>query len=460
MSTGIQLVLPPLDDGSCGISRSGSFPPLGLLSIATWLKCKHGLDAEVLDGEVLSFTEIQERLRGAVVGISVSQLTYRNALRLASSAKRFGSMVVFGGHHATALAETILKARPDVDVVVVGDGEEAFAGLATGTPFAAVPNLVWRDCDGEVRRSVLKNVDPTLIPPPDRSRLKLTPYFDAFRRQNPNKTFSRPFAVWSQKGCAWRDASGGCTYCARTDTGWRSRDPEAVWTEIAELCNRFGADYIWELSDDILSNRNWFQRFVNAKPRSVNPAFMFYARPSNVDQYAADSFAALGAYEVFLGIESGDDRLLRLARRGTNAAASLRATRLLGERGIRVFPSFVLGLEGETPSSLLRSEKHLREILSLAPVDAVAVCRFMPLPGSSAFTRLRAEIAPTGEDRLADHLDLASLQEEWVARFCHVSLEEINETRARMISLTPVHSGMGIAPILARVHVGLSPAIT
>lgn len=455
MRSGVQLVLPPLDDGACRISRSGSFPPLGLLSIATWLKVELGIEAEVLDGEVLSFAEIERRLGGSVVGISVSQSTYKNGLRLASSAKVRGSKVVFGGHHATALAEPILRARPEVDVVVVGDGEEAFSGLVSDTPYAAVPNLVWRGGDGSIHRSETKNIDPVRIPAPDRSRLDLDPYFEAFRRQNPNKSFSRPFAVWSQKGCAWRDASGGCTYCARTDSGWRSRHPAAVWDEVAELCDRFGADYIWELSDDILSNRGWFDRFVSAKPRSVNPAFMFYARPSNVDQRAADSFAALGAYEVFLGIESGDDRLLRLARRGTNAAASLRASRFLGERGIRVFPSFVLGLEGETSDSLLRSEQHLQEIIDLAPVDAVAVCRFMPLPGSSAFARLTAIHASSGFIGSSDCLDLTSLQEEWVARFCKVTLEEIDETRGRMISLTPVHSGMGIAPTLAATSEGL-----
>ncbi|MBI5092457.1 MAG: B12-binding domain-containing radical SAM protein [Candidatus Hydrogenedentes bacterium] len=439
-----QLVLAPPDQNSGRISRSGCFPPLGLLGIATWLRERTGIAAEILDGEILDLQTLAARLRDGLVGISVSQLTYANSVALAQIAKGRGATVVFGGHHATAHAERILRTQPSVDAVVVGDGEEAFAGLATGAPYEKAPNLVYRDAEGIIRYTERRDVDLRAVPIPDRTLVPLEPYIANFCRQNPNKPFRRPFAVWTQKGCAWRARSGGCSFCARTDHGWRARDVATVWREIGMLCRTYGADYIWELSDDILSDTAWFNAFAESKPPEVNPAFMFYARPAHVTSQAAASMARLGAYEVFLGIEAGDDTILRMANRGITTATNLLAVKRLSEHGLKVFPSFVLGLEGESKVTLRRTEEHLLRILDMASVDTIAVCHFMPLPGAPAYDRLMRVPKVRAKYAHMDHVPLAALQEEWLRRFCHVTVEELTATRERMISYAPVASGMGV----------------
>lgn len=439
-----QLVLPPTDEHNRRLSRSGCFPPLGLLSIATWLRDQTGLAAEILDGEILTMEAIAAQIHAGLVGISVSQLTYQNAVALAKIAKDRGSTVVFGGHHATALSERILEAQPSVAAVVVGDGEEAFAALAAGSSYETVPNLAYRDTQGIIRWTEHRDTDLEAIPVPDRTLVDIQPYIATFRRQNPNKPFLRPFSVWTQKGCDWRTRSGGCSFCARTDQGWRAREPASVWREIRMLCQSHGADYIWELSDDILSNAPWFTMFAESKPADTNPAFMFYARPANVTSQAADSMARMGAYEVFLGIESGDDNILRQANRGSTTATNLRAVKHLSGPGLKVFPSFVLGLEGETTESLIRTEEHLKRLLDIASVDTIAVCLFMPLPGSHAYDKLLNVPGVAAKYANCDYIPLPTLQEEWVRRFCHISLDELIATRERMVALAPVASGMGV----------------
>jgi anaerobic magnesium-protoporphyrin IX monomethyl ester cyclase len=451
MNTACQLVLSPPDNNAGRISRSGCFPPLGILGIATWLRERIGLATEILDGEILTLKTIADRLHAGLVGISISQLTYANAVELARIAKSRGATVVFGGHHATALAERILETQPSVDAVVVGDGEEAFTALATGSQYENVPNLVYREAQGIIRRTEHRDLDLRTTPIPDRNQVTLEHYIANFRRQNPNKAFLRPFSVWTQKGCAWRDRSGGCAFCARTDHGWRAREPTTVWCEIKMLCKSYGADYIWELSDDILSNAAWFDAFAESKPPDVNPAFMFYARPAHVTMQVAARMARIGAYEVFLGIEAGDDAVLRKANRGSTTAADLRAVKHLSDHALKVFPSFVLGLEGESLDSLRKTEDHLLCILDIASVDTIAVCLFMPLPGSPAYKKLMGVPEVAVKYAHMDHIPLITLQEEWFSRFCQVTMEELIATRERMISHVPVASGMGV-PAHRTIH--------
>lgn len=445
-----QLVLPPPDAGFSRLSRSGCFPPLGLLSIATYVQHTLGTKVDVLDGELLAIDEIEASLQKGVVGLSPTQITYENTLRLARTAKDLGCVVVMGGHHATALGERILLNRPEVDAVVVGDGEEAFVALLRGDPLDAIPNLIYRNADGAATRTAaVPMMTFDRLPWPDRSLLMLPQYFEAFTRQNPNKPFQRPFSLFTQKGCGWRDRSGGCSFCARTDKGWRARTPAQVWGEVRYLVESYGADYIWELSDDILSDEAWFKAWVISRPADLTPAFLCYARPARVTAVTADLFAELGAYEVFLGVESGDDMLLRLCNKGSLSSSNLRAARLLCERGIRIFPSFVLGLEGESKSSLRRSEKHLGDLLECGLIDVAAVSIFMPLPGSPSHMKLSH--VPELSKLLAtqDDVPLALLQKEWVERFCSANLADLIETRERMLRMVPVGSGFGAAPAKA-----------
>src|SRR5437764_422912 len=102
----IQLILPPVDERYHRLSPSRCFAPLGLTSVATYLEQELSPEQlEILDGELLPQTEILSRLSADVVGISVSILSYHNSVEMMRQAKANGSVVVVGGHHATAMPE-------------------------------------------------------------------------------------------------------------------------------------------------------------------------------------------------------------------------------------------------------------------------------------------------------------------------------------------------------------------
>jgi radical SAM superfamily enzyme YgiQ (UPF0313 family) len=437
----IKLILPPVDDRYHKLSRSGCFPPLGLLSIATFLRQRLQChDLEILDGELLSQDEILSSLDADVVGVSVSILSYHNAVEIAQRAKSDGSIVVFGGHHATAMPEKVLHKRPYVDYVICDDGEIPLGRLLAGEPGQTISGLSYRQ-SSQVMRNQSVNINLDSLPIPDRSFLDFPAYWNNWLDQNPNKPFKRPTSIYSQKGCSWRDKTGGCVFCGRMDMGWRGRSTKKVWDEVEYLVQEYGIDYIWEACDTVLSDRPWFAQFAKDKPPHLNPAFLFYARVDEITPETVKQLKQVNAYEVFLGVETGDPAMMKNAIKGTSVRRNLYAAELLRDNGIKVFPSFVLALPGESSQSLQHSVEHAHDLLQLGNVDVMAVSILMPLPGSKSLDMLLSVPEMKEKYGQTDDFELEELQEDWVRHFCNTDLDAIQNARDQMLEGVSVKSG-------------------
>ena len=441
MVMSIKLALPPVDDRYQKLSRSGCFPPIGLLSIAAYVE-KHlpHTEIEVLDGELLSQDDILSRIGADIVGVSVSILSYHNAVEIAKEAKAVGATVIFGGHHATAMPEKILLNRPEVDFVICDDGEIPMTRLLTGEKKESIPNLVYRN-DATIVRNPSVNTSLDLLPMPSRRFIDLQSYWNNWQQQNPNKPFKRPTSIYSQKGCSWRDKTGGCVFCGRMDMGWRGRSTKKVWDEIEYLAQEYGIDYIWEVCDTVASDKQWFAQFAADKPTHLNPAFLFYARVDEITAETVEQLKYVNGYEVFLGVESGDATMMKNAIKGTSVRRNLYAAELLRDNGIKVFPSFVLGLQGESYESLEHSIQHAHQLLQLGNVDVMAVSILMPLPGSKSLDMLLA--VPEMKEKYGDtdDFELEELQTDWVRHFCKADFSAIQEARDQMLEGVSVKSG-------------------
>jgi anaerobic magnesium-protoporphyrin IX monomethyl ester cyclase len=437
----VQLILPPVDERYHKLSRSGCFPPLGLTSVATYLEQELSLEQmEILDGELLQQAEILARLSADVVGISVSILSYHNSVEIMRQAKAKGSLVIVGGHHATAMPEKILRNRPSADFVICDDGEIPTARLLRGEAKQFIPNLAFRDGSAIVRnKSVNTSLDA--FPIPSRKFLDFPAYWANWQAQNPNKPFRRPTSIYSQKGCAWRDKTGGCVFCGRMDMGWRGRSTKRVWEEVEYLVKEYKIDYIWEACDTVLSDKDWFSQFAEDKPPDINPAFLFYARVDEITPETVKHLKRVNAYEVFLGVESGDEGMMKSAIKGASVRRNLRAAELLRDNGIKIFPSFVLGLPGESNESLKHSIDFAHQLSDLGNVDVMAVSILMPLPGSKSLDMLLS--LPEMKEKYGDtdDFELEGLQRDWVMHFCRADFEAMQDARDEMLQGVTVKSG-------------------
>jgi len=315
--------------------------------------------------------------------------------------------------------------REYVDCCVVGDGELPMFEIAQGTSLDQVSGVAVRTTTGEI--SLSAPTDPSLdsYPHPDWSLVDIGVYQDSYRRryEDENATYG---CINSQKGCMWRFRSGGCIFCGLVRSSYRSKSPERVWEEIEHLVTRYGCNHFWELSDTICSDSEWLERLASTRPNLPDLTFHGYARASEINERTASLLQTLGFKEVFVGIESGDDEVLRRSNKGSTARTNLNATRVLCNNGIKIFSSIVLGLPGESRSSLDRTYRHVEELFSIG-MSTLSVCVFTPYPGSRSFEMLKEHPLYGKRYEGADVFDWTQMARIWAKEYCDCTFDDIEK---------------------------------
>jgi len=420
-------------------SRKGMYVPLGILSVATCLKEAfndevhvdvHDEDVEDLKTSIFSGYD--------VIGFYATTFNYLQTVRYAYLAKEYGCTTILGGPHPTVLAKNILKNRTCFDYVIRFEAEYPMLRLVkqliTGRVedgLDHIPNLAYKGSDGGViNNDRLHENILTDLSIPSRDFIDLGLYIENYRKIYPENDSARPGSIYSSKGCSWRDKTGGCIFCARLEEGVRFRDTEQIWREIEMLQERYGINSIWDIADDNLNNKEWFIKFVKTRPeRCGGMKFFIYSRANCIKPWVIDYFLELNVEEVFLGIESGDNRLLRKAFKGQTRETSYRAMKRLNDHKIKFYPSFVLGLPGESSESLDNTLSLCKEIAELGGLDRMAATILKPIPGSKAYDLLTHETRFGHDLEGMDDVDLGFLERYWIDRFTEVSYEIVEEYR-------------------------------
>ena len=213
-----------------------------------------------------------------------------------------------------------------------------------------------------------------------------------------------------------------------------------VWKEVASLVDTYGADLIWDFSDSLLSNMEWFDRFVASKPRLLNPLFYVYGRADEITPECVEKLRSINTYQLLVGIETADAALK--SYKGTSIAQDIRAAELLHENGIKLFPSFCLGMPGENAGSLSRTLDFARELCGRFRPDEIASSILIPFPGSAAFRKMLRESQWTkAQFACRDILLPEDLQEEWVRNYCcRLDFDLLVRTVQEILKLAPLKS--------------------
>jgi len=418
----------------------GWWEPLGLLSLATYLKLDAKVKVEILSGEIMSLEEIEARIESACasfVCFSPTVLTYGICLDLARIAKRNRSKVIFGGHHATKIAERILANRPYVHAVVMFDGEEALSLIVKGNPLEDIPNVAFSGRDG-IRKNPVKHADLDSLPSLDYSILDLERFFSNFRNYPVRLGYKRPLHISSHRGCNWRGRSGGCLFCARIEPFWRGKSPQALWSEIRDMRDQHGVDCVLDFGDDFLGNMDWFREVCDKRPDDIGVDFLsFFSRAEYIDEDIIPLLKKLRLFSIVIGIESGDDRCLKECRKGISAKRSLEVIKTLHKAGVRNHPSYLLGLPGEDDESIRKTIEHAAEVNRLGAV--AMYCNILtPLPGSMAFDKLLSVPELEKKYGRTDILPALDMQIDWVKHFCEADYSELKRAQEKIASLNPV----------------------
>lgn len=433
----IALVIPQSE--RVKVSRTGYTPPLGILSIgASLLHAQKNIDVLVINGELYDSEETYLKdilaFNPNIIGISTNVGCYRTALSLAKKLKMHSSdfIIVLGGPYVSTMWEKCLKNRPYIDYCVIGDGEIPMVKLASELPPISIEGLASRDNLGNPYLTPQIDVPLDNYPDPDWSLINASTYQEEYRRIY-KESDAISACINAMKGCRWQEKSGGCIFCALLRSKLRQRSPERVWQEINNLYSAYGCNHFWELSDTIGCDINWLRQFAAIKPKRTI-SFKGYLRSSEATPEAVDILSTLGYKEVFIGIESGDDEILKASNKGSTIALNKRATILLKNAGIKTFASVILGLPGESKQSLQATYDHICDLYKNG-LYTLSVCIFAPYVGSRAFVQLLGDQKIRGRFQHNDVFDWPSFSELWVQTQCLCDWPDIIEYSRRLSSL-------------------------
>jgi len=372
----------------------GRQAPLGILYLSSFLK-KLGHDVQLIDAgaERISDESVIGRLesfRPDCVGISITTVAYGNALRLADSIRKTfcGIRIVAGGPHVTANPYDAI-ANSAFDFGIYGEGELTFAELLekmnAPAKFAEISGLIYKDAaDGifvNKRREHMETLDN--LPYPDRDALSSIRLY-----RPPIGCYREDFVVSliTSRGCPYR-----CIFCDNNTFGRKIRyfTPEYVIGEIESVLKKFNAKELTFVDDTFPSNRKRFRRILELiKERDLHFSWTCMANANDLDGEILKLMKETGCWQIAMGIESGDDEILKFIKKGITTDQVRKTANLADKAGIMVKGFFMLGHPTETHASLGKTADFA---LSLPLTDVVCTIA-TPIRGTELY-----ELASSGK---------------------------------------------------------------
>ena len=160
---------------------------------------------------------------------------------------------------------------------------------------------------------------------------------------------------------------------------------------IRELKEAYGVEHIW-FGDDIFAlNQHWVQEFADAMVTlECRLPFKIQSRADLMTRDTVTGLKRAGCAEVWMGVESGSQKVLDSMDKGLRIAEIEDARARLGDAGIRACYFLQFGYPGEQWEDIRQTIALVR---NTRPYD-IGVSFSYPLPGTAFFERVREELAP------------------------------------------------------------------
>jgi anaerobic magnesium-protoporphyrin IX monomethyl ester cyclase len=266
---------------------------------------------------------------------------------------------------------------------------EAVAGLALPDPQAP----------GGVRRTAERGFErhPDVFP---------FPAWDLFDVEAYRAAWTGAHGFFSLNMVTTRGCPFHCNWCAKPIWGKRyaMRSPANVAEEMALVRRTLRPDHVW-FSDDIFGLQpKWVAELAaEIAARDARIPFTIQSRADLMTEVAVAGLARAGCVEVWLGAESGSQKILDAMDKGTEVGQIVTATRRLREAGIRACWFLQFGYPGETFDDVLATVRLVRENLP----DDIGVSVSYPLPGTRFHEMVQAELGD--QTHWQDSNDLAMM---------------------------------------------------
>ncbi len=353
-------------------------PPVGIGYLAESL-LRNNINYAVIDRELgYTFEDMEEKIAAFqpdLVGVSMVSLGYKQSYEMISRLKnKFNADIIIGGPHTSAFRETALEECPEIDFASISESDETLVELCRGGHIKDIPGLFYRK-NGNIRFS------GTRRPIGDIDSLSF-PTYTGFEM---DRYLSKEMGILTSRGCPF-----GCTFCAVHSimgAKIRMRSVDNVMNEIQHWYDKdyktflimddnftFDKQRVFDICDEIESRK------MDIKISLANGV-----RADKVDEPMLKRLREVGAWEVQIAVESANDHVLEILRKGETLDTIRKAVDISCRLDYDVGLNFLIGSPGETWQDVQNSFKFVDDY----PLQLAFFFNIIPYPGTRLFDHLK-----------------------------------------------------------------------
>jgi magnesium-protoporphyrin IX monomethyl ester (oxidative) cyclase len=256
--------------------------------------------------------------------------------------------VVVGGRYATTCVEELFAAAPNLDIIVRGDGEEVIRDIALGLPLKDIPGISYRE-DGRIIHNKirdLRSLDDALYPNRKLRRVK-------YRLSYKNIDLGQGVDfISTSQGCPYH-----CKFCTFTNNplgqkrNWSGRSASSVVEELKTI----DAGFVFVVDDNFAADMKRVEKICDLiiaegikKTFAVALRLEIYKHPRILEKMFNAGFKILT-----IGIESAQDKTLRMMQKGFDTALAEKAFAEIRKVKFFIHGYFIIGCIGENEAEML-----------------------------------------------------------------------------------------------------------
>ena len=384
------------------VRKMQPYPPLGTLYAAALLR-QRGFSVALFDSMLedpeRGLPAALARHRPRVVAVYEDNFNFLSkmcltrmrevAFGMAEAARATGAKVVVNGSDASDHVTDYLGRG--FDFALLGEAEWTLLELAqsllgaSARPPEEISGLAYfdrqqADFARTPARPLMWELDA--LPFPARDLVDVERYRSAWK--SAHGFFS--LNLVASRGCPYR-----CNWCAKPIYGdaFHLRSAESVAEEMKQLRENFGAERLWFADDVFALKSRWARELATAVEQ--HDARVPFKVQSRVDLMTPETVAALrraGCEEIWMGVESGSQKILNAMDKGTRVEQISAARQILKEHGIHAGYFLQFGYPGETWEEI----QETIELVRRTQPDEIGISVSYPLPGTKFYERVRAEL--------------------------------------------------------------------
>ena len=321
------------------------------------------------------------------------------AFAMIAMAKERGCRVIVSSSDATDHFQKYLRAG--ADIVLIGEAEQSLLEVIQnwdeGKELTEIRGIALAQNDQVIKtyhREVMRDLDALPLPAWDLVD------FEPYRQMWLASAGFFSVNIGTTRGCPFK-----CNWCAKPIYGnrYHSRSPQQVVEEIKWLRQLTSFEHIWFCDDIFGLKPGWVQQFADlVENEELRFHFKIQSRADLLLQERyVEALARAGCSQVWMGAESGSQKILDAMDKGITVDQIRNATALLKKYEIQPCLFIQFGYLGETREDIRKTIQLIHELM---PHD-IGISVSYPLPGTGFYEKVKADLKDktnwTDSDELA-----------------------------------------------------------